>query len=86
VIRPLRHPNVVRAIGIGKQDGASFLVMEFVPGQNLDDRLKEKGALTPHAAVAIFLQVADGLRYLHGNQILELPSLSGSCAFSRSSS
>jgi serine/threonine-protein kinase len=70
VIRPLRHPNVVRAIGIGKQDGASFLVMEFVPGQNLNDRLKEKGALSPQAAVAIFLQVAEGLCYLHGNQIL----------------
>jgi serine/threonine protein kinase len=69
-ISPLSHPNVVRALSQGEQDGASYLVLELVPGQNLDEHLKQKGALTPADAVAIFLQVADGLRYLHANHIV----------------
>ena len=70
VIRPLRHPNLVRAIHFGEYDGFPCLAMEFVPGQNLEDRLKEKGALSPQEAIPLFLQIADALRYLHARQIL----------------
>jgi len=70
VIRPLDHPNVVRALAQGEQDGVPYIVLEYVPGENLDDRLKQKGALTVEEAVALFVQVAEGLRYLHANQIL----------------
>jgi serine/threonine-protein kinase len=69
-IRPLRHPNLVRAVGWGEHAGFTYLAMEFVPGQNLESRLSQQGALTPEEAVTIFLQVADGLRYLHENHIL----------------
>jgi serine/threonine protein kinase len=69
-ICPLRHPHLVRALSQGEQDGASYLVLEFVPGQNLDECLKQKGPFTPAGALAVFLQVADGLRYLHANHIV----------------
>lgn len=69
-IRPLRHPNIVRPIALGEQDEVPYIVLELVPGQNLDVHLKEKGALPPQEAVAIFIQVGEGLRYLHGNHIL----------------
>jgi tRNA A-37 threonylcarbamoyl transferase component Bud32 len=69
-IQPLQHPNVVRPLAMGQQDGTAYLVLEFVPGQNLDERLKEKGALAPAETATIFRQVADGLRYLHANGIL----------------
>jgi serine/threonine protein kinase len=69
-IRPLRHPNIVRAVGWGKHDGFQYLAMEFVPGQNLEDRLKEKGPLAPLETVSIFSQIADGLCYLHANHII----------------
>ncbi len=55
---------------MGKQDGAPYLVLEYVPGQNLDERLQAKGALAAEEAAGIFRQVADGLRYLHANRIL----------------
>jgi serine/threonine protein kinase len=45
-------------------------VLEYVPGQNLDDRLKQKGPPTTAETVAIFMQVTEGLRYLHSNLIL----------------
>ncbi len=69
-IRPLRHPNIVRAVGWGEHDGFTYLAMEYVPGQNLEMRLKDKGPLTAEEAVAVFLQIAEGLRYLHSHHIL----------------
>jgi serine/threonine protein kinase len=70
VIRPLEHPNVVRALAQGEQDGVPYIVLEYVPGENLDDRLKQRGPLTLEETVAIFVQVTEGLRYLHANHIL----------------
>jgi serine/threonine protein kinase len=69
-IRPLSHPNVVRALSQGEHEGAPYLVLELVPGQNLDEYLKEKSTLAPADSVAMFLQVAEGLRYLHANHIV----------------
>jgi serine/threonine protein kinase len=69
-IRPLEHPNVVRPLAMGKQDGAPYLVLEYVPGQNLNERLQEHGPLSPHETAIIFRQLADGLRHLHTNRIL----------------
>jgi serine/threonine-protein kinase len=69
-IAPLRHPSVARALALSEQDGVPYLVLEYVPGQSLDDWVKEKGPLPITQAVAVIRQIADGLRYLHGNHIL----------------
>src|SRR5438445_1057412 len=69
-IRQLQHPNVVGALGLGITDEVPYLVTEFVPGQNLEERLKVNERLTSSEAAAIFLQITEGLRYLHANQIL----------------
>jgi hypothetical protein len=69
-IFPLRHPSVVRALALGDQDGVPYLVLEYVPGQDLAQLVEQKGALTAKDAAAIFRQLADGLRFLHANHIL----------------
>ena len=69
-ISQLRHPNLVRALALGKEKGVPYLVLEFVPGQNLQQRLKCNGPLVREEATSIFLQVAEGLRYLHANRLL----------------
>lgn len=46
----VRHPNVVSVLSYGEQDGAHYLVMEFVPGRSLYDELQHARAL--HAASA----------------------------------
>jgi serine/threonine protein kinase len=65
----LSHPNLVRALDHGEEDGAPYLVMEFVPGEGLDQRLKN-GPLTEAKAVPLFLQVAQALQFLHRNMIV----------------
>ncbi len=69
-IRELRHPHIVRALAFGKDKEVLYLVLELVPGQNLEVRLKQHGCLTLEETAPIFSQIADGLRYLHSKHIL----------------
>ncbi len=70
VIRQLRHRHLVRAVAVGEDRGLNYLVLEFVPGENLEQRLKQKGVLSIEDTAAIFVQIADGLRHLHSHRIL----------------
>jgi hypothetical protein len=69
-VRDLHHPNLVRALALGDKNGLPFLVMEYVEGKSLDEHIQTSGPLPAREAIAIFLQVAEGLRYLHTNQVL----------------
>lgn len=61
----LSHPNIVAVHDQGEDDGAQFLVMEYVPGHNLREILDREGALTPRAAIDIITPVLDGLGVAH---------------------
>lgn len=69
-IRALRHPHLVAAQAFHTQNGAPYIVMEYVPGQNLEQRLKSDGPIAADKAIPLFLQAAEGLRYLHDNYLL----------------
>jgi serine/threonine protein kinase len=69
-LRDLRHPSLVRPLDFGESDDVPYLILEFVPGQTLEQRLKERGPLPQAEAIQVFRQVAEGLRYLHEHHIL----------------
>jgi eukaryotic-like serine/threonine-protein kinase len=41
----LSHPNIAAVYDVGAQDGVDYLVMEYLPGQSLSEKLKA-GPLT----------------------------------------
>src|SRR5215469_1839193 len=45
-VSSLNHPHICQLYDIGSQDGTAFLVMEFLEGESLADRLR-KGPLPP---------------------------------------
>src|SRR5437899_5061629 len=61
----LNHPNIVRALDFGWQGEAPFLVMEFVEGESLGQRLERERLLVEAEAVRIIAQVAEGLDSAH---------------------
>jgi serine/threonine-protein kinase len=51
-------------------NGDSYIVMEFLDGQDLDDRLKERGKMAPIDLALITYQLLDGLATMHDAGII----------------
>jgi predicted Ser/Thr protein kinase len=58
----LQHPNVVRILDHGIEDGIHFLVMEFVEGLTLDKIIERKGRLTIEETLSYGEQACAGLQ------------------------
>ncbi len=61
----LRHPNLVLLHDFFVEDGAHFLVMEYVVGQSLGDLLRARAALSTAEICAIGTQCCAGLAHAH---------------------
>ena len=61
----LDHPNVVRAFDADQSNNILYIVMEYVAGKSLGQRLKEGGILPPVEAVGYAAQAAMGLAHAH---------------------
>src|SRR5712692_3859298 len=65
----LNHPNIETVYEFGTQDGMDFLVMEYVPGKTLADRLT-RGTIPEKEVVAIGIQIAAALEEAHERGIV----------------
>ncbi|MEM6779112.1 MAG: protein kinase [Planctomycetota bacterium] len=61
----LDHPNIVRALDAGESSGTRFLVMEFVDGQTMSERVRHDGPLSAERACEWIRQAALGLDHIH---------------------
>lgn len=65
----LAHPNIVRVLDYGEEDGTPYLVMEYLPGGTLKERLKD-GPLAWKEALQLLLPIARALAYAHSRHTL----------------
>ncbi|HEV2299235.1 MAG TPA: protein kinase [Candidatus Acidoferrales bacterium] len=63
-ISSLQHPNICTLYDVGHQDGTDFLVMEYLEGETLADRLV-KGPLAPEQVLKIGIEICEGLEKAH---------------------
>jgi Tol biopolymer transport system component len=63
-ISSLNHPHICHLYDIGSQDGTDYLVMEFLDGQTLAERLR-KGALPLDELLKVGIEVAEALETAH---------------------
>jgi Tol biopolymer transport system component len=68
-ISGLNHPNICTLHDVGSQDGTDYLVMEFLDGQSLHDRL-QKGPIPVDQVLKIGREIADALDIAHRNAIV----------------
>src|SRR4030088_2644971 len=61
----LRSPNVVQILDHGVWEGAPYIAMELLEGEDLDKRLARAGRLAPRAVAGIVAQVARALGKAH---------------------
>ena len=65
----LNHPNIVKALDYNGV-GTPFLVMEFVDGESLGQRVEREGAIPERDAIKIIAQVCDGLHKAHKQSLI----------------
>lgn len=66
----LDHPNVVRVLDVGAEDGHFFFVMELGAGGSLSDYLRRFGARPVRESLGYVLQVLRGLDYAHASGVV----------------
>ena len=66
----LNHPNIVTVYDFGEQDGMPYIVMEFVPGDSLENLLSAGRQFSLVEKLDIIRQVCLGLGYAHQKGVI----------------
>jgi serine/threonine-protein kinase len=71
VTAKVSHPNVVSVFDVGFINGNQpYLVMEFIKGESLRDKIDHEGPLPLSAGAAILIQICRGLQEAHSMGII----------------
>jgi serine/threonine protein kinase len=73
-VAQLRHPNIVQVHDFDHHEGAYFMVLEYVPGETLQERLKRLNAegrhMPPAEAVKYAIDVCEAAHYAHQRDMI----------------
>jgi serine/threonine protein kinase len=68
-VASLRHANIVQVFDFSSDKGVSYMVLEFIPGETLQDHLKRLAAqnrsMSVEQAIKITINMCDALGYAH---------------------
>uniref|UniRef100_A0A7S4PD68 Protein kinase domain-containing protein n=2 Tax=Guillardia theta TaxID=55529 RepID=A0A7S4PD68_GUITH len=71
MMRNLRHPNIVKMLGIHIHNNTYSYVLEFAQGVNLFDYLhKMQKSIAFTSQIKIHQQVCDAVAYIHSNRVM----------------
>ena len=68
-VSSLNHPHICALFDVGRQDGTDFLVMEYLEGETLADRLS-RGPLPTEQVLRYGIEIADALDKAHRQDIV----------------
>src|ERR671923_1412561 len=69
-VAQLNHPHVVTVIDAGEDEGAPYIVFEYVEGETLKDRIRRNGRLPVAEAVAYAIEIARALESAHAHRLV----------------
>ena len=82
-ISSLDHPHICALYDVGHQDGIDFLVMQYLEGETLADRL-ERGSLSVDLTLKYGMEMADALDRAHRQGIVHRDLKPGNIMITRS--
>lgn len=68
-IAALDHPNVCTIYEVGEQEGRPYIVMQFVEGETLFDRMRQ-GRMSPSECLDVAISVAAALDEAHSHGVI----------------
>jgi hypothetical protein len=69
-VAQLNHPHVVTVIDAGEDEGAPYIVFEYVEGETLKERIGRLGSLPVPEAVAYAIEIARALSSAHARRLV----------------
>lgn len=66
----LNQQNIINIYDVGQESDISYIVMEYVDGENLKDLIHKRGALPKELMIAISRQIALALEEAHSKKIV----------------
>jgi serine/threonine-protein kinase len=66
----LKSPHIVQVHDYGVHDGAPYMVMELLDGEDLGDRIAREGRLAPAEVAGLLAEIAKGLGVAHAAGIV----------------
>jgi eukaryotic-like serine/threonine-protein kinase len=69
-VAQLNHPHVVTVIDAGEDEGAPYIVFEYVEGETLKERIRRLGRLPVSEAVAYAIEIGRALESAHANRLV----------------
>ncbi len=70
MLASLNHPNIATIHGLEQSNGTSYLVMELVSGETLQERIRRDGPVPVEEALTIAKQIAEALEAAHEKGII----------------
>jgi eukaryotic-like serine/threonine-protein kinase len=65
LLASMNHPNIVTVLTAEKQDNVFFIVMEYVPGQTLEQIIAREGPLDVSRALDFTCQICNAVDHAH---------------------
>src|SRR5918999_3388050 len=69
-VAQLNHPHVVTVIDAGEDEGAPYIVFEYVEGETLKERIRRLGRLPVDEAVAYAIEIGRALDCAHAHKLV----------------
>jgi serine/threonine protein kinase len=66
----LSHPNIVGIYDVGQEDGIDYIVMEYIPGENLKAIIRKEAPLSIERALDITKKISEALHHAHQRNIV----------------
>jgi serine/threonine-protein kinase len=70
LLASVSHPNIVAVTTAEKQDGIFFIVMEYVPGETLENIIATRGALDLTRALDFTCQICNAVDHAHRQGVI----------------
>ncbi len=66
----LSHPNIIDIYDVGESEGVHYIVMKYIDGETLNQRMHREGILPVPVSIHIIRQLAEALDYAHTNNVI----------------
>jgi serine/threonine-protein kinase len=84
LLASMSHPNIVSVLTVEKQDDLFFIVMEYVEGQTLEEKILREGALDVAQALDFTCQICNAVDHAHRAGVLHRDLRPGNMLLSES--